>query len=918
MSLRASRHKKREQRTSPGYCSSFRPVTRVAAVNYVDANETRIFSLHEGVDGLRRTTWVIYCFPMSTWKLPDKERGKRVFVTREAETRTISETQIWTRAHHQHKMRSYIKRKFSNLRTSNSDPASDVYAPSHSSDSLKLTGQHESLELMGSHSNLDSANNTPPTSILAFRSITTMLPSLQGTGRMKLTLADNSDLPPEVRQELRILVALATILVRNHEVVSVVALEDELKSCFKQIACTRSISADNKEQPGLSQMDDVKPKTEFRPLFTIGNFQRDNNKTNGSLGVGTRDAPISAPISPAEGLDPGLKDQDLLCKLYVTHNAHIRTFDEHTVIISQIITNSKHMREMGLFQDYVLAACTPKIFNRLTHPKLSRPFICSLKAISSFEFKDAYPKGDSPDKALYDHIPSLALLFPGKIPNLYELCESTASDRSARLYTVDTCTEFHWLLCKLLEMLEVRLKELHDNRLQDPEKFLSLLRGPVLFGNALWAISRSGAVESHLKAIEAKLLLWQETADKGQERSGAGGGKIDGSGVEGGDDKPPLWMSYRDWLRLMVVHFDAVAIVYRHVTGKYFPYEGVSLRVIAPSPVDDKLLPWEELLRSQHFPGGCTEEIIKFLKDSKTKAKLIKTAVKSLHTYLRDAHLPPWHQLWNVLEPLQSKKGAEDEGHAEGVGCKKGKDGASGSDRKDANDVEDLEDPSIAAIITMARSLKSLLLKAESEKHTFPKASSKDKSLVFKPELCTKLNKIINMLEELMPPGIEFFNVLDKMEEGTGFVGVEHCEALLGVHIMSGKIPNPPSGSFNIPGRVLGVSKPCCPVCHHLLQTLSNCQPPEQVFVTRGTHDLISPCSLPTQLPEDVIRDMNMTFGKQLRVQLTKFIANSKLVRNCTMSATSDRLSLDTLEDHRQEKRADLHEKYEEGEQMKL
>lgn len=38
---------------------------------------------------------------------------------------------------------------------------------------------------------------------------------------MKLTVADNSDLPPEVRLELRILVALATILVRNHEAVSV-------------------------------------------------------------------------------------------------------------------------------------------------------------------------------------------------------------------------------------------------------------------------------------------------------------------------------------------------------------------------------------------------------------------------------------------------------------------------------------------------------------------------------------------------------------------------------------------------------------------------------------------------------------------------------------------------------------------------
>jgi hypothetical protein len=127
---------------------------------------------------------------------------------------------------------------------------------------------------------------------------------------MKLTLADNSNLPPEARQELRILVALATILVRNHEVVSVVALQDELKSCFKQIACARSVSA---EQPELSRMDDVKPKTGFWPLFTTGNLRRDNDNTNGSLGLGTRDTP--------KGLDPGLKE-DL--QLYVTHNAYVQ------------------------------------------------------------------------------------------------------------------------------------------------------------------------------------------------------------------------------------------------------------------------------------------------------------------------------------------------------------------------------------------------------------------------------------------------------------------------------------------------------------------------------------------------------------------------------------------------------------------
>ena len=89
---------------------------------------------------------------------------------------------------------------------------------------------------------------------------------------------------------------------------------------------------------------------------------------------------------------------------------------------------------------------------------------------------------------------------------------------------------------------------------------------------------------------------------------------------------------------------------------------------------------------------------------------------------------------------------------------------------------------------------------------------------------------------------------------------------------------------------------------------LSKRRPPGQAFVTRGAHSSISPCSLPAELPEHVIHDMNMTFGEQLRVQLTEFMANSKLVRNRTISATSDRLSLDSLEDRRQDRRADLGE----------
>ena len=66
-------------------------------------------------------------------------------------------------------------------------------------------------------------------------------------------------------------------------------------------------------------------------------------------------------------------------------------------------------------------------------------------------------------------------------------------------------------------------------------------------------------------------------------------------------------------------------------------------------------------------------------------------------------------------------------------------------------------------------------------------------------------------------------------------------------------------------------------------------------LVTRGAHNSISACSLPTSLPDDIIDAMNMMFGQQLRTQLVRFMA-SNVMRLRSQTATSGRLSIDTIE----------------------
>jgi hypothetical protein len=148
-----------------------------------------------------------------------------------------------------------------------------------------------------------------------------MLSSLRKAGEMNMTLVDNRSLRPSVRQELRILVALATVLVRNHEVVAVAALRSERphqREDLQTIVCTRSLTADHDEdQPNPPQMS--RPKLNpFWRLFTTGNYRRDKDESKGSLGGRGRDTLRSqyTPIVPMNGTE--------LQKSYITPNAYVQ------------------------------------------------------------------------------------------------------------------------------------------------------------------------------------------------------------------------------------------------------------------------------------------------------------------------------------------------------------------------------------------------------------------------------------------------------------------------------------------------------------------------------------------------------------------------------------------------------------------
>lgn len=65
--------------------------------------------------------------------------------------------------------------------------------------------------------------------------------------------------------------------------------------------------------------------------------------------------------------------------------------------------------------------------------------------------------------------------------------------------------------------------------------------------------------------------------------------------------------------------------------------------------------------------------------------------------------------------------------------------------------------------------------------------------------------------------------------------------------------------------NLLGISKRCCPVCAFLIRHLDG-------FVIRGAHKTISPCSLPSWLPDDDMKVMINEFAERLRKALDNLL----------------------------------------------
>lgn len=363
---------------------------------------------------------------------------------------------------------------------------------------------------------------------------------------------------------------------------------------------------------------------------------------------------------------------------------------------------------------------------RRSEHKISQSFYDGLFQVNNFTFSEVTPSLDptGSDASFLMAIPHICNILKIQLPSLLNA-------RDGKIYTEDTCQEYHQLLVILLKRFRKSLQQfaLSNKECQGSwkEEFKDYLEDVVLWGELLQLMIDGQAIEQHLRVITCELVksghpglsrseivvesqLSEDTAvgegadsegvdaavgedaalDKaGDTDSDMNEDDVDLSGVQMEEDAEDemgntemfakedsddadfagmqrstnrvnrgpvlIWESYRDWLKLLTVHFEAIKIITSFIAAPYPTTRSsltagrsrpispdISISVLAPGHQGYTMLGWEAALREflpgpkkSRAPKADANTIIDFIKektlaDSAEKENILKEVEESL------------------------------------------------------------------------------------------------------------------------------------------------------------------------------------------------------------------------------------------------------------------------------------------------
>jgi hypothetical protein len=352
-------------------------------------------------------------------------------------------------------------------------------------------------------------------------------------------------------------------------------------------------------------------------------------------------------------------------------------------------------------------------------------------------------------------------ITPISISNLFQAASKKLSDEEPfELYTNATCIEFHQLLVKLLDGFQDTVTKLSGQSKKGPQTFdktafqQNLIKGRV-YGYALFKMARSRAFRMHMENIEHLLSDYMPDTEasapvpEGEQESEDEDDELETIRVGS------LSKSYGAWLRLMVVHFDAIEILVNFVNGDVGKsYDSISIKFLVPPTTSRKVLPWSELFTDPSIfptsdllnPDSTTKsnaEIKQFLEIAIRKAKFASEA----HIQAKIAQTS-----WNTNRPNQTREA-----------LKILKDITSSSPIPLKNDILD----NVIKWVKLQKNKNNPLARQT--------ANINEEEKKLKQDIDDEIIYICDTYRE--PPAIDKFYLAFDMEES--FSGTLHCEAYL-------------------------------------------------------------------------------------------------------------------------------------------
>jgi hypothetical protein len=289
----------------------------------------------------------------------------------------------------------------------------------------------------------------------------------------------------------------------------------------------------------------------------------------------------------------------------------------------------KRSAESQKYQDefilYIIAASFRKMNSRM-NTDISRVYFDCLCNQMTFPFDKLPRKADerNHDQAFLKAIPQLADKTQTSIPNLLRTAKLP---QPTEIYNTSTYMEFHLLLCELITRFRESLERLQDlGALKREVKFedlLQYLQQVYVFGYYLGTMVRSSAIEIHLQTIACHLVVDFEKPWTPEGEEDTDFQHLKPYSMRNGKILLP-WESYRDWLKLMLLYFDAAQVLLTHVNSWSPHIPAISITIITPPVPNKMMLPWSDLLENKRLfptldgePSG--KDFVEFLKNKSNR-----------------------------------------------------------------------------------------------------------------------------------------------------------------------------------------------------------------------------------------------------------------------------------------------------------